>query len=225
MKLLTRIEAEKLRAKGHSLNDISRLLDISLSTASRWCQNVKLSSAQREHLDQKRKEAGVRALMPYIEKNRKQKVTDIKNQTLQGSRDIGRTTIRDRYMLGLGLYWGEGYKQGSQEWGFTNSDPLIIKTVMKWMGEFYAVEISRMHARLTINEIYQGQADALMKSWSKEISIPLSQFAKPTFIKGYGKLGKNPKTYRGTLRLKIRNSTSLRRRILASIAAFGNQIS
>jgi hypothetical protein len=207
-----------------SIREIASKLEVSTSTVSRWCSGIKLSPNQRALLESKRRQAGLQALAPYIERNRKNKIDDIQSQIVNGKDDVGEISARDLYMLGLGLYWGEGYKRGSQEWGFTNSDPLLIRAVIKWMQDFYEIEIDRFIARITINDLYAHKNDELLRFWEKETAIPLSQFSPSTFIKGYGKPDRDSKTYHGTLRLKIRNSTSLRRRILASIAAAANQI-
>ncbi len=159
------------------------------------------------------------ALRPWIERNKNLKKKDIAHQTLLGGGDLGKMSDRDLFMLGLGLYWGEGYKRGSQECGFTNSDPKIIRTILRWFNVCYDIEISRVAARLTINSLYKEEESRLLQFWSKETGIPKDQFARSTFITGYGNPSRDGETYTGTLRLKIRNGTSLRRRILASIAA------
>lgn len=222
MKAAERLRAETLRRQGKGIKEIAREVGASQSTISRWCATITLSSDQKEKLETKRREAGAEALAPWIDRNRKLKQNDIKKQSLEGARDIGHMTKRDLFMLGLGLYWGEGYKRGSQEWGFTNSDSKIIQTILVWLHECYNVSTERIIARLTINQRYENQTERLMKMWSHETNIPLSQFGNPTYIRGYDKSKLDSHTYRGTLRIKVRRGTSLRRRILASIAAIEN---
>jgi len=224
MKNTEKLEAESLRHQGESIKEIARKVGVSQSTVSRWCSDIVLSLGQRSKLDQKRREAGAKALAPWIRKNRELKRSDIKIQGQFGRRDVGRTTKRDLFMLGLGLYWGEGYKRGSQEWGFTNSDSKIIRAALAWLNESYDIPIKNIIARLTINLRYKTQTERLINMWVRETGIPRSQFGKPTFIRGYNgsKLGDD--TYRGTLRIKVRRGTSLRRRILASIAEIDTQI-
>lgn len=224
MKTVARFKAESLRHQGTSIKEIARKVGVSPSTASRWCANIVLSHTQQSILDKKRREAGAKALAPWIRKNRDLKKTDIKIQNQFGRKDVGRITKRDLLMIGLGLYWGEGYKRGSQEWGFTNSDSKIIKTALAWLNEYYDIPITRIIARLTINLRYKSQADRLTNMWVRETGIHHSQFGKPTFIQGYNGSKLDEDTYRGTLRIKVRRGTSLRRRILASIAEIDDQI-
>ncbi len=224
MKGPARLEAGSLRRQGESIKDIARKVAVSQSTVSRWCADIILSADKRNALERKRREAGARALAPWIRRNHKLKQNDIKKQNLQGRRDLGRMTKRDLFILGLGLYWGEGYKRGSQEWGFTNSDSRIIRVILVWLNEYYAVPTERIIARLTINLRYENQNERLTNMWVRETGIPRIQFGKPTFIRGYNGSKLDDHTYRGTLRIKVRRGTSLRRRVLASITEIDTQI-
>ena len=224
MKAIARLKAESLRRQGMSIKEIAQKVDASPSTVSRWCSSIVLTQSQQNILDTKRRIAGAKALAPWIRRNRDMKRDDIKNQGQRGQHDISKVTKRDLFILGLGLYWGEGYKRGSQECGFTNSDAGIIRTILTWFNECYAIPTKDIIARLTINERYKSQTERLTKMWSKETGIHLSQFGKPAFISGYNGSKLEDRTYRGTLRIKVRRGTSLRRRILASIAEAKNQI-
>lgn len=225
MKATSKVKAESLRHQGISIKEISRTVGVSQSTVSRWCSDIILSTDQQSILENKRKEAGAKALAPWIQRNRELKKKDIDEQNKQGVRDISHITKRDLFMLGLGLYWGEGYKRGSQEWGFTNSDSDMIRVILVWLNKYYGISIERIIARLTINLRYKNQTKRLMNTWAHETGIPISQFGRPTFISGYNGSKLNERTYLGTLRIKVRRGTSLRRRILASIEEVKNQIS
>lgn len=222
MKIVEKLKAESLRHQGISIKEISRKIGVSQSTVSRWCSDIILSSYQRSTLEKKRQEAGAKALAPWIRRNRELKQDDIKNQNLRGRQDLGHMTKRDLLLLGLGLYWGEGYKRGSQEWGFTNSDFGMIRVILSWLHKCYDIPIERIIARLTINSRYKTQTERITNMWVRETGIPHSQFGKPTFIHGYNSSKLREESYRGTLRIKVRRGTSLRRRILASIAEINN---
>ncbi len=219
MKANLQKQAVQLRKNGTSIKDIAKYLCVSQSTVSRWCAGIALSNKQRQALEEKRRAAGAAALKPWIQKRKKMSADDIKNQKELGKNDLGALSKRDLYMLGLGLYWGEGYKKGSQEWGFVNSDPHIIRTIIEWLHTCYEVPISRINARLTINELYAKNIDEITRTWSKETGLQFPQFRKPSIIKGYGNPSRPKETYRGTLRIKVSRGTSLRRRVLASISA------
>lgn len=213
-----------MRREGKSVKEIAKKIGVSQGSVSRWCSDIHLSLDQRNKLEKKRREAGLRALAPWIKRNQKLKQNDILKQNRKGREDVGRITKRDLFLLGLGLYWGEGYKRGSQELGFTNSDPEIIRATLAWLKTHYAVPIDRIIARLAINERYSSQTKRLNEMWARDTGIPLIQFGKPTFISGYSGSTLHARTYRGTLRIKVRRGTSLRRRILASISGIDAQI-
>ncbi len=224
MKTVAKLKAESLRYQGKSIKEIAREIGVSQGTVSRWCSDIILSSDQQIRLENKRREAGMKALAPWILRNRKLKQNDILKQNIQGRQDLGKMTGRDLFMIGLGLYWGEGYKRGSQEWGFTNSDPKMIRIILIWLSKTYKIPIGRIIARITINQRYKNQTENITDTWARETNIPLSQFGKPTFISGYNNSKLDERTYRGTLRIKVRCGTSLRRRILASIVEINTQM-
>lgn len=225
MNVRAQAKAVVLRRSGMSVKDIARLLSVSPSSVSRWCADVVLTPRQQARLTAKRRAAGIAALAPWIEKNRQSKIADVKHQKHVGISDIGTVSKRDLYMLGLGLYWGEGYKRGSDECGFTNSDPEIIRVILRWFGEIYGIERRDIIARVTINSRHAGRASRIMNEWSALTGIPLEQFTTPSFITTYSSVPtRDTATYRGTLRIKVRRGTSLRRRILAGIEAASVQL-
>ncbi len=217
MKTKIRARALVLRAEGKSIKHIARMLSVSTGSVSQWCKDVLLTDDQRAHLVQRQRIAAARALAPWIAKNQALKRDDMAFQRKLGIGDVGTLSRRDLLFFGLGLYWGEGYKRGSQEWGFTNSDPAIIRVILRWLDQCYQIKRDRIIARLTLNNHYRGLAASITNSWVKETTIPVGQFAAPTYITAYGKSNLDARTYRGTLRIKVRRGTSLRRRILASI--------
>lgn len=219
MKLEVRIKARRLRSHGESIKRIAQLVSVSSSTVHRWCADIVLSPSQRRALERRRREESIAALAPWIELQKKGKRLDQRKQRSAGTRDVGVVRTRDLFMVGLGLYWGEGYKRGSQEFGFTNCDPAVINTILRWLSVCYGVDRSRIIARLTVNDRYKHEYRNIQSKWAREVKLPTGQFSNPTFITSYGVAGRNPRTYRGTLRIKVRNSTSLRRRILAGIEA------
>ncbi len=223
MKPVARADAENMRREGRSIKEISRLLGVSQSSTSRWCKDIGLSATQRSALDTRGRAAGIAALLPINERRRRAKQVDIETQGRNGMDDVGTMTHRDLLMLGLGLYWGEGYKRGSLEWGFTNSDPQVIRFIIVWLEHCYGIHPGQMGARVTINVLYRNESERLHREWSVITGISRANFSAPSFITGYGKPGGDPRTYRGTLRIKVRRSTSLRRRILASIVTASNQ--
>lgn len=215
--------ALSLRRQGKSVGEIATRLKVSKSTVSLWCRNISLSPAQIRTLAKKSRHHAVEALLLSAEKQRLQREINTRELTNLGVKDVGKISKRDLFMVGLGLYWGEGYKQGSQELGFTNSNPLIIKFYTKWLGEIYNIPKTSLILRVSINDSHKHRIDEVQRYWSMLLGIPLSQFTKPSLIKTIPKkIYSNTHQHFGTLRVKARRGTNMRRRILGSISSLGN---
>jgi transposase-like protein len=216
--IINRDKALALRHKGYSIGDISKILNKQKSTISYWCKNVTLTTSQINKLSEKSKSSGLKAILLNSKKlQEKRKLNLIKYSEL-GKRDLGKITDRDLFILGIGLYWGEGYKKGNDEFGFTNSDPTIIKTMIKFLNNIYNVSNEDFILRVSINKIHKTRERDIVKFWSKTTKTSSLQFTKTSFIKSKpGKQYQNNKAYYGTLRIKVRNGANLRRRILGSI--------
>lgn len=225
MKTAIQHQARLLRSQGNSLSQIATRLEISKSTASRWCADILLTQNQNRKIEQRRKASFQKSLAPINASRQHEKQMDISDQKEKGEKDVSIYSDDSLLFLGLGLYWGEGYKKGSQELGFTNSDPFLLRVYISWLERCYGVSQDRFIARVTINQDYVHKADEIIDYWCKELNLHRSQFSKTSFISSSGSNKKCDDTYHGTLRLKARSGTSLRRRILASIDALQNYIS
>lgn len=212
--------ATSLRLEGYGIGEISKKLKVSKSTVSVWCRDISLSSKQISVLANRSQHHATEALLLSAEKQRAQREIDSRKSANQGQIDVGNLTDRDIFMVGLGLYWGEGYKQGSQELGFTNSNPLIIKFYITWLEKIYRVTKKDLILRVSINSSHEHRIDQVQKYWSEIVKVSLSQFTKPSLIKTVSqKQYSNQDQHFGTLRVKVRKGTSMRRRILGSISS------
>ncbi len=211
---LLRDKARILRTQGKSLNEITNHLRVPKSTVRFWCRDIILSKSQQMKLYEKQRIGGVRAAVTM--RNKRLRLT--KEITELAVSEIGRISQRDLLVIGAALYWAEGYRKGDGEFGFTNSDPKMIRLVVRWLQEACGVDKEKIHFRVCINRIHKKRINEIRKFWGKALEVSYKQFSKPTFIKV-----KNTKTflnfqnYYGTLRVKVRQSTNLRRRILGWI--------
>ncbi len=213
-------KALSLRQQGESINSIAKKLSISKSTASVWCRDIALSETQQKTLSEKSNSRAIYALLRASEKKRSERIIATEREIRIGKQDVGRLSTRDIFMVGLGLYWGEGYKKGSQELGFTNSDPALILFYIQWLSRVYGIKHESLILRVSINNQHTSRLDEVMQYWSSLTHIPLSQFTKISLIKTASKkVYSNNVPHYGTLRIKVRKGTSLRRRILGSIEA------
>ena len=209
-----------LRQGGQSIGEIARVLKVSKSTVSGWCKDITLSDKQIRNIAEKSKHQATMSLLRASEIQRKKRQNDVIQANALGKQDVGLLTKRDLHMVGLGLYWGEGYKKGSQELGFTNSDPAMIQFYIKWLSKIYGIKKEDLILRISINSQHSRRISELIHHWSTVTGVPSVQFTKTSLIKSTSKkIYKNPEEHFGTLRIKVRRGTDLRRRILGSISA------
>ncbi len=135
-----------------------------------------------------------------------------------GAQEVGKLSRRELFVVGLALYWGEGYKGSSNELGFTNSDPAMILFFIQWLFSVYGIPRERLIIRVSINAMHSYRVRDVERYWSRLTGIPLSQFTMTSLIKAASKKRyANESKHFGTLRVKVRSGTDLRRRILGSI--------
>lgn len=221
-KVFKKQKARTLRKNGASIRNIALKLGVSKGSISTWCRDISLSVAQIKLLSAKQRTASIRALLKAANKKRVDKIILVKRLLRDGARDVGYVDKRDRYIAGLALYWGEGYKKGNDEFGFTNSDPQIIKFIVQWLKEIYDIPKQSLILRVSVNKTHELRVDKIVEHWSGIVGVNKNQFTKTSLVKT-----KTKKTYEnfenhfGTLRIKVRRSTNLRRRILGSLFALG----
>lgn len=216
----TREEAQKLRYTGKSIAEIATLLRASKSTVSYWCRDIPLTNAQQAALADRQRQSGAIGRLHAAESKRSQRLLSMERDMDRGLRDVGALTSRDRFMIGLALYWGEGYKSGNEECGLTNSDPMIIRAFIQWLKNQYGVPSEALILRVSINATHRRRVSTVEHYWSRMTGIPLSQFTSTSLIKSASKKRyENHEQHFGTLRIKVRKGTSLRRRIMGSLDA------
>lgn len=91
--------------------------------------------------------------------------------------------------LGIGLYWGEGTKANKTTVRLGNSDPILLKTFIRFLIKFFRIKKEDLKFHLHI--FTDIDTEKATKFWVDELDIKKEQFYKPT-ITQTGKLG----TYR-----------------------------
>lgn len=203
-----------LRKKGLSLKEIAEKLQCPKSTIRYWCRDITLSPKQLRRLYRKQQIGGILG----AEKKRNERIRITADLFQQGLHDMGNLSQKEKLVAGAALYWAEGYRKGDGEFGFTNSDPNMIRFIIVWLRTACHIEQEQIHLRICINAIHKPHIENIKKSWVSITEIPVAQFSKPTFIKmSAKKIYTNRAGYLGTLRIKVKNSTNLRRKILGWI--------
>lgn len=212
-------QAIKLREKGNSISSIATQLHVSKSTVSHWCKDISLTKEQIRAIAIASEHRATEALLRSAENQRKERRARVAAETQKGAQLVGSLSDRDVIMVGLGLYWGEGYKKGSQELGFTNSDPKMILFYLRWLRVTFNITSEQLIFRVSINNLHKAREKEVLQYWAQLLHVPLSQFTKTSLIQTAAKKYSNHTKHFGTLRVKVRSGTALRHRILGAIQA------
>ncbi len=222
-KFIQKQRAIELRKSGLSMREIASVVSASPSAISLWCRDITLSPTQRYMIETSRVTKAVIAFQKHNEQMRARRIRKIADLGKIGADMVNKVSRRDLFIAGLSLYWAEGYKKGSDEFGFTNSDPMAIAFIIRWLKEIFHVEKSRLIFRISINAQHAHRAQRVESFWSEKFNVPLSQFTKTSFIKTQSKkIYRNHQEHFGTLRVKVRKGTDLRRQILGAIEQLKN---
>jgi hypothetical protein len=214
-----KIQAHRLRRSGKSIKDIATTLQISKGTASVWCREIQLTSHQSKKLHEKQIAAGHRGRMRGALVNKERKEANVLIQENDARDMVGTLSDRDKLMLGIGLYWGEGTKSSSSGVSLVNSDAEMVKFALDWF-EMLGITKDNFNPYIFISEQHQSREKALVSFWSKYLDIPEKQFNKVIFLKGRRKkVYENHNSYYGILALRVRKSTTLKYKILGLIKA------
>ncbi|MEK7558242.1 MAG: hypothetical protein AAB507_00190 [Patescibacteria group bacterium] len=186
-----------LRRIGYSYSYILKKVPVSKSTLSYWLSGVSYKPNRETIL----KIGNARAASSRA-KNR------IKNESImeakkESKEDIGELTKRDIFMLGLGIYIGEGTKT-HQIVRVINSNPDIIKFAIKWFKDICGLRNANFRIRLHLYP--DTDLRKSIRFWSNSVDLPEKQFQKSQVDKRTNKtLAKRGKLPYGTAHLSIRS--------------------
>ena len=205
--------AQGLRREGLSYKEILEQVSVSKGTISLWCRDIELTPEQKERLKAKRSSYHGQLRGAKVQQARR--IAETKRIQTEARAELKSLNDYEFKIAGIMLYWGEGNK--TRDVGISNSDPGLIKFMMRWFREVCHVPESKFRARVNI---HSGQDELKIKQfWSEITGIPLSQFRK-TYVKEEGTGHRKNILYHGTLGVLI-SDVHLLRKILGWIEYFG----
>lgn len=211
-----KLKSITLREEGLSYLHIAKKLKVSKSCIRNWTKYVKLPlELQNSLLTNHINEASNR--LRSIQKNRSNTSKKTRSELDQQGKDDVENISDPLFFLGLGLYWGEGFKNKTQEIGIVNTDPRILHTSIAWFAKYYNISRSEYTARLSLNEDYRDKENSIIDFWIDELGLTKDQFTKTSFIKAKHKRTYQDAKYKGTLRIKIPKPIRVHNRIISSI--------
>lgn len=219
------LKARQLRREGESIKVIAKNLKVSVSSASLWCKDISLTKEQIQNLQKRSTDPYYGKKAEYLIKKKEEfekKVQDLKQKGIQ---EIGNLSEREIFLIGIALYWGEGFKKDHQV-GFATSDPKMAKFFILWINKCFHISNEHLILRVTANESYKDKIKNIEKFWSDTLKIYLDSFSKPYFQKTvWKKQYENANNYHGVIRIKVRKSIDLLRKIYGFIEGISLNIS
>jgi len=169
MKKALQNKAIALRRSGYSYNLIQKQVPVSKSTLTLWLANVPYSPNE---IVQNRIRG---AILNATQWNQKRKRDSLEKAAREARRDLGKLTKRDLFLLGIGLYIGEGSKTQDQV-RIVNSDPDVICLAIHWFTK--VLGLRKEHFSPTIHLYPDNDPRESLEFWSRVTDIPPSQFGK-----------------------------------------------
>lgn len=195
--------AISLRKQGKSYNEIAKILKAPKSTLSLWLRNIKMPvEIERKFWDETRKK-WARSITEFNKKQAEAARQRAKTLQENAAKDIGALSKKELLLVGTALYWAEGYKKSRWTLAFSNSDPIMIKLIMRFFKEIFDVPKEKIRATVQIHP--NVTSEKAINYWSRISGIP-----KNYFLKSYSRITPSSKQKRppntlpyGTLRITI----------------------
>lgn len=161
--------AVELRKQGYSYNLIGQEIAVSKSTLSLWLANVPYTPNSAVI---NRVRGSILHALEWHRKNKKQSLEKAHDAAV---RKLGALSPNNLFMLGLGVYIGEGSKTRDLV-RIINSDPQVICLAIRWFEESFG--LNKEHFSLAIHLYPDNNIGEALTFWSNVTGIPLSQFGK-----------------------------------------------
>ncbi|KKS97640.1 MAG: hypothetical protein UV75_C0023G0002 [Candidatus Giovannonibacteria bacterium GW2011_GWA1_43_15] len=200
MKFKEKLTAINLRKSGKSYREILNKLRVSKGTLSLWLRDVKLTPEQEKELYVDRRQRNAYKLAKISQKKKEDRTKEI----ISKAEKEALLRFHDPlFLAGLMLYWAEGDKSERNELvKFTNSDPEMVRFMMKWFREICDVPEEKFKINLYIHKLHCRRD--IERYWSNITKIPLSHFYK-THIKPTSLRHRRNPSYNGTCAVRVSN--------------------
>ena len=210
-----KIKAINLRKQGKTYSEILSIIPVAKSTLSIWLHSVNLSKKQKQRITQKKIDCAQKG-GDVKRSQRVERQSVIFKKAMADIRDI---SMKELFLIGVILYWAEGTKEkeyhpGSQ-FQFSNMDPKMIYVIIVWLLKVCKIERNMLIFNIFLHQSHKDRLNEVREYWSE-----VTGFSKENFNTIYWK--KNEMTtnrknigekYYGLLKIKVRESSSLVRKI------------
>lgn len=213
-KLKLKSKARELRKKGLSVKEIQRKLGVSRSSVSLWVRDIKLNKKQLEKLYLNKRTGALKGSIIAATNKIKKREELTQRLMREGMKEVGILSKRDRFVVGIAMYFAEGDKT-DRHVAFSNSNPQSIKFMIDWLREFCKVPEARFRGSLYLHDNLDEKK--AKRFWSELTKIPLSQFTKTYIVKNNPRRLRKTKNPYGVFRVRV-SDVNLHRKIMGWIS-------
>lgn len=206
-------KARIFRKKGYSLDEISRMLVISKSTASLWVRDIILSKNAKGRLFKRITRAQFISAQKRIDKTNTHR-RQCKERGDELFKEININKGLALVFCGM-LYCCEGGKSDDRTLQFTNSDPKLVGAFVNLLRRAFELDENKFRVSLHLHSYHSK--DNQINFWSKIVNIPATQFIKPYCKANAGKRIKN--NYQGCANIRY-NDVNVARELIGAGQAF-----
>ena len=202
-RIIDRQKAIDLRKQGKTYGQIRQELGVSKSTLSDWLSKYPLSERQLILLGNNKKNSRQVAIEKTIiakQKKHSQRLNDAYQKEKARWKSL---TKREIELAAIFLYWGEGAKLVNGPISLNNTDPQVLNFTLYWLT--YALGIPKAKIEVFLHLYKDMDIKKEMEYWSRELKMPLKQFAKP-YVKESLRVNLTHKGFgHGTCGLRVSN--------------------
>ncbi|MCX6724416.1 MAG: hypothetical protein NT155_04620 [Candidatus Staskawiczbacteria bacterium] len=215
-------KAIELRKQGFSYAEILKKIPVAKSSLSLWLRSVGLSKKQEQRLTDKKLASALRG-----SKKRKEIRIALTNEIKRKAQEeVGNLTERELWLISTALYWAEGSKEKNYRPGsgvqFSNSDPRMIRLFLSWLLGTVDIPKEDIGIDIYIHESHKNTINRVINYWAEQINFSRDNFQHIYFKKNKidTKRKNTGKDYYGLLRVRVKGSSILNRRISGWIDGF-----
>ncbi len=209
MKIELKTQALELRRQGYSLNEIASEVPVAKSTLSLWLRDVPLEPEfilrlrERAH----NRTAGHELFRQEMSRQRRERWAAFQAEALEEWPVLKNDGA---FMLGLGLYIGEGGKSCENQINLSNCEAGVIMRAI----EFFERIGARREKMSVAVQIHPGlDALAAQEHWQRVTHLPLAQFNRAVISLSRASQGKRGNIQpNGTCRITV-GDTRLRQKV------------
>ncbi|MFH1509965.1 MAG: hypothetical protein ABID67_02370 [Candidatus Nealsonbacteria bacterium] len=186
-----------LRKKGKTYGEIEKILKLPKSTVAWWLKNVKIPKSLQEQIFERSRKKWRKNITIYNKfhgKIRSQEAAKKREKyKKEASKEIGALSKKDLKLIGSALYWAESGTKNKNSLRFGNSNPLMIKAILKFFREICNIPDDKIGARV---HIYPGINYCKIRNfWSQVTKLSKKNFYPPQTQISKASKGKRAKTH------------------------------